>query len=74
MTDLWVEVRDKCLTHVKALLDCPDATDKETLNTVCELVQISIAIDLLNLRLAQQTRFGAAVFRGKPSSQQATEN
>lgn len=46
----------------------------ETVEIVKDLVQTAIAIDGLNLQWAQQNRYGAAVFQGRPFSQQEVKN
>ncbi len=72
MPDTWTEIGNKCLTRANALLDRGDVPTMETIKAVSELVKIAIAIDYLNLRWAQQSRSGAAVFPAKLSSQPAT--
>lgn len=74
MGDLWMDVGNKCLEKASALLEDEAAPTAETAGAVRELVKTAIEIDLLNLRWAQQSRSGAAVFREKPFLPQAKEN
>ena len=66
--DLWTEVGNKCLQRASELLDDKTASAAATAETVKCLVETEISMDMLNLRWAEKTRYGAAVFRGRPSS------
>ena len=66
--DLWTEVGNKCLQRASELLDDKTASAAATAETVKCLVETAISMDMLNLRWAEKTRYGAAVFRGRPSS------
>ncbi len=68
--NLWVQVGNKCLSHALTLLENETVPTAATVETVRGLVEIAISIDALNLRWEQQTRRGAAAFRGRLSSQQ----
>lgn len=62
--NMWEEVGNKCLTHALALLDEKTAPTGATVETVHALVNIAIEIDCLNLRWAEQSRYGGAAFQG----------
>ena len=72
--NLWEQTGNKCLSSTLALLESETAPTAATVEAVSGLVQAAIMIDTLNLRRAQQTRYGAAVFRGQTSVQQEGEN
>lgn len=73
-TNLWEETGNKCLFHALALLGSKNVPDADIIDLVQKLVSTAIAIDKLNLQWEQQTRFGVAAFRGRPSSPQAGGN
>lgn len=71
---LWYKVGNKCLEHAQSLLDSETATTAATVEAVKGLVDVAIAIDMLNLRWSEKNQFGAAAFPGKLFSPQAKEN
>lgn len=64
--DLWTEVGNKCLQRASELLDDKTAPAAATAETVRCLVETAISMDMLNLRWAEKTQYGAAVFRDPP--------
>ncbi len=66
----WMAVGNKCLDKALHLLDRETISTVGTVEAVKGLVEIAIKIDKLNLLWAQQSQYGAAVFQGRPSSQQ----
>lgn len=70
----WDEVGNLCLEKATAELKKETIPTAATVGIVRELVRIAVEIDMLNLRRAEQNRYGAAVFRGRPSSRQQEEN
>ena len=73
-SNLWEELGNLCLELAKKELDQGISPTTGSLETVERLVRVAIAIDELNLRWAAQTRYGAAVFRGRPSSPREAES
>lgn len=65
ITDLWAEVGNKCLSKATALIDSETVPTAATVETVKGLVETAISIDLLNLRWAEQSRYGAAACRSR---------
>ena len=72
--DLLTSVGQKCLQKVSDLLDDKTAPAAATAETVKIYADIALAIEAVNLRKAEQSRFAARVFRARPSSLQAEEN
>lgn len=72
--NLWEQVGNECLNKAGKFLQMKNVLDLEQARTVKELVDTAIAIELLNLRRAEQNRFGAAVLRGQTSSLKVTKN
>ena len=72
--NLWNEVGNKCLWRASELLDSETTPTAATAEVVKSLVETAISMDMLNLRWAEKTRYGAAVFRGRPSSPPKAEN
>ena len=70
----WHEAGELCLDNAIALLKDETAPAAVTAEAVKTLIEAAVSIDLLNLRWEEQSRCGAAVFRGQPFSQQAKEN
>lgn len=66
--DLWTEVGNKCLQRASELLDDKTAPAAATAETVKCLVETAVSMDRLNLLWAEQSRYGAAVFRDPPFS------
>ena len=60
---LWTEVGNKCLQRASELLDDKTASAAATAETVKCLVETAISMDMLNLRWAEKTRYGAATRR-----------
>ncbi len=71
---LWERLGNHCLQKALKLLESETTPTDVTVRVVRELTETAIAIDSLNLRWQQQNRYGAAVFRGRPSSRQEGEN
>lgn len=67
-TDLWTEVGNRCLQRASELLDGETAPAAATAETVRCLVETAISIDMLNLRWAEQSRYGARAFPDRISS------
>ena len=67
----WEGIGNLCLKLALSELEKETAPTAATVETVRELVRIAIEIDMLNLRWVEQTQYGAAVFQGRPFSQQA---
>lgn len=65
--NLWEQVGNKCLQQAVKLLESETTPTEATIRVVRELTKIAIAIDSLNLRWQEQSQYGAAVFRGRPS-------
>lgn len=61
--DLWTEVGNKCLQRASELLDDKTAPAAATAETVRCLVETAISMDMLNLRWAEKTRYGAKAFQ-----------
>lgn len=74
MDNLWEQVGNQCLTMAKKELDKKTTPTETTVEMVERLVGIAISIDNLNLRWAQQNRFGAAAFADRPFSPQEAKN
>lgn len=72
--NLWGRVANGALKHAAELLESETAPTAATVETVEKLVRIAVTIDLVDLRWEQQTRSGAAAFRGRPSSRQEEGN
>ena len=72
--NLWEEIGNTCLNRATNLLKLETVPSAETAETVKNLVETAIAIDMLNLHWAEQNRYGAAVFAGRPSSRTAKGN
>lgn len=72
--NLWLSVGNRCLSCAADLLNEKTAPAAATVETVEKLVGIAIAIDMLNLRWAEQSRSGAEVFPGQPFSRPTREN
>ena len=66
--NLWEQVGNKCLKAALFALEKETIPTAATVETVRGLVETAISIDMLNLQWAQKSRYGAAVFRGQPSS------
>lgn len=66
MDNKWEEIGNRCLDLALTALEGETAPTAATVETVRELVRIAIEIDRLSLRWAEQTRCGAAAFRGRP--------
>lgn len=71
---LWEQVGNKCLSSALAMLESETAPTAVTVETVRGLVEAAIAIDTLNLRWAEQNRYGAAAFRAQPSAPPEAKN
>lgn len=74
MENLFDGIGNLCLKKAKELLDAETAPTAATAETVHVLVHTAIEIDMLNLRWAEQNRFGGAVLRGRTSSRREGEN
>ena len=72
--NLWDQVGTQCLRIAKEELDKKTTPTEATVEMVERLVGIAISIDNLNLRWAQQNRFGAAAFADRPFSPQEAKN
>ena len=72
--NLWEQVGNRSLMCALELLGKDAATTTATVETVQKLVHIAIEIDLLNLRWAEQSRYGAAVLRDRASQPITKEN
>lgn len=72
--NLWEQIEDRCLKTVLSVLEKEAVPTTATVRTVRGLVETAIAIDALNLQRAQQSRYGAAVFRGQPFSPPKVKN
>ncbi len=55
---LWDKVCNNCLDKADKILQTKTVLNAEEVRTVKELVDIAIAIDMLDLRWAEQTQFG----------------
>lgn len=71
---LWEQVGNKCLSCALILLESETAPTAATVETAKSLVETAIAIDTLNLRWAEQNRYGAAAFRARLSSLPEAKN
>lgn len=72
--NLWEQVGNKCLRQALVLLESETTPTEATVRVVRELTETAIAIDSLNLRWQEQNQYGAAVFRGQPSSRREEGN
>ena len=61
MDNLWEKIGNECLNKANKILQERTALDTEDARTVRELVDIAIAIDVLNLRWAEQKHYGTGV-------------
>ena len=66
-SSLWEQLGNQCLQKALKLIESETTPTDVTVRVVRELTETAIAIDSLNLRWQQQNRYGAAVFRGRPS-------
>lgn len=66
MDDKWEAIGNRCLDLALTELEKATVPTAVTVETVGKLVGIAIEIDALKLRWKQQTRYGAAVSRGRP--------
>lgn len=66
MNDKWTEAGNLCLELALTELKKETTPTAATVEVARELVKIAIEIDMLNLQWSAQSRYGAAVFRGRP--------
>lgn len=60
--NLWEEVGNACLKKASDMLGQSAAPTDDAVETAAKLVRVAIEIDMLNLRWAEQNRFGAAAY------------
>lgn len=72
--NLLEKVGNKCLEQALMLLNEKTALNADKIKAVSDLVGIAISIDALNLRWAEQNRYGGAVFQGQLLEQTTEEN
>ena len=65
-TNLWEKLGNRCLELAIAELDKETVPIPAEMETVERLVRIAISLDEPNLQWANQSRYGAAVFAGRP--------
>lgn len=71
----WYKVGNKCLEHAQSLFERETVPTAAAVETVKELVNIAIAIDVLNLRwAAEKNQFGAAAYPGRIFQPKSEEN
>ncbi len=71
MVNLWFDVGNRCLTIAKDMIKGETAPTVATVETVGKLVNIAIAIDMLNLRWEERTPYEKAVSLGSFSQRNA---
>lgn len=67
--NLWALVGTQCITQALTMLDREAVPTAATVETARKLVDIAIAIEMLNLHWAQQSRYGAAGHSGRAFQQ-----
>ena len=58
-------IGNQCLKKADEVLSAETVPTADTARTVKDLVETAISVELLNLRLAEQSRFAAGVYRGR---------
>lgn len=71
---LWEQVGNRCLELAKQELNKETVPTGATVETVGRLVGIAISIDDLNLRWAEQNRYGAAAYQDQASGRLKAKN
>ncbi len=74
LVNLWYDVGNRCLTVAKTMLKSETAPTAATVETVGKLVNIAIAIDMLNLRWEERTPYEKAVSLGSSFQRKAGES